>query len=96
MGAVRLINSSQEINETYSAELGIQHSDFRQSDCGRIGIVRGMKHAQRGTLMFSSYVGLGQASTVYKKKISGKSSTPKKYLKYLQPPKISRFCIYLP
>ena len=36
MGAVRLINSSQEITETYSAELCIQHSDFRQLDCGRI------------------------------------------------------------
>ena len=43
MGAVRLINSSQEINEAYSAELGIQHSDFPQSHCERI--VRGVKYA---------------------------------------------------
>ena len=40
-----------------------------------------------GTLIFSSYVGLGPASTVYqKKKILGISG---KYLKFLQPQKLS-------
>ena len=45
-----------------------------------------------GTLFFSAYVGSDPASTVHPKKISGISSTPKKYLKFLQPKKISQFC----
>ena len=35
-----------------------------------------------GTLIFSAYVGSDPASTVHPKKISGISSTPKKYLKF--------------
>ena len=46
-----------------------------------------------GTLIFSAYVGSDPASTVHPKKISEISSTPKKYVKFLQPKKISRFCI---
>ena len=45
-----------------------------------------------GTLIFSAYVGSDLASTVHPKKISGISSTPKKYLKFYQPKKISKFC----
>ena len=44
---------------------------------------------QGGTLIFSSYVGSGQASIFHQKKISGISSTPKKYLKFKQAQKIS-------
>ena len=40
-----------------------------------------------GTLNFSTYVGSDPASTLHPKKISGISSTPKKYLKVQQPPK---------
>ena len=40
-----------------------------------------------GTLIFSSYIGSGPASTLHPKKISEISSTPKKYLKFLQPQK---------
>ena len=35
-----------------------------------------------GTLIFSSYAGTDPAFTVYKKKISGISRTPKKYFKF--------------
>ena len=35
-----------------------------------------------GTLFFSAYVGSDPASTVHTQKISGISSTPKKYLKF--------------
>ena len=35
-----------------------------------------------GTLMFSSYVGSGPASTVHPQKKSGISSIPKKHLKF--------------
>ena len=35
-----------------------------------------------GTLIFYAYVGSDPASTVHPKKISGISSTPKKYLKF--------------
>ena len=35
-----------------------------------------------GTLIFSVYVGSDPASTVYPQKISGISSTPKKYLNF--------------
>ena len=35
-----------------------------------------------GVLYFSPYVGSDPAPTVYPKKISGISSTPKKYLKF--------------
>ena len=45
-----------------------------------------------GTLIFSSYVGSDPASIVHPKKISGISSTPKKYLKFQQPKKKSQFC----
>ena len=45
-----------------------------------------------GTLIFSAYVGLDPASTVHPQKISGISSTPKQYLKFKQPPKISQLC----
>ena len=45
-----------------------------------------------GTLIFFAYVGSDPASTVHPKKISGISSTPKKYLKFWQPPKISQLC----
>ena len=45
-----------------------------------------------GTLIFSAYVGSDPASTVQPQNISGISSTPKKYLKFLQPQKISQFC----
>ena len=38
-----------------------------------------------GTLIFFSYVGSCPASTVQPQKISGISSTPKKYLKFWQP-----------
>ena len=38
--------------------------------------------AQGGTLIFSAYVGSDPASTVHPQKISGISSTPKKYLKF--------------
>ena len=47
-----------------------------------------------GTLIFSAYVGSDPAFTLHPKKISEISSTPKKYLKFLQPKKISRFCIF--
>ena len=47
-----------------------------------------------GTLIFSAYVGSDPASTVHPKKISEISSTLKKYLKFLQPKKISLFCIF--
>ena len=47
-----------------------------------------------GTLIFSAYVGSDPASTVHPKKISEISNTLKKYLKFLQPQKISRFCIF--
>ena len=42
-----------------------------------------------GTLIFSAYVGSDPASTVHPQKISEISSTSKKYLKFLQPKKIS-------
>ena len=42
-----------------------------------------------GTLIFSAYVGSDPASALHPKKISGISSTPKKYLKFKQPKKIS-------
>ena len=45
-----------------------------------------------GTLIFSAYIGSDPASTIHPKKISGISSTPKKYLKFYQPQKISQFC----
>ena len=35
-----------------------------------------------GTLICSPYIGLGPASTIHPKKISGISSTAKKYLKF--------------
>ena len=35
-----------------------------------------------GTLIFSAYVGSDPASTLHPPKISGISSTPKKYLKF--------------
>ena len=44
------------------------------------------------TLIFSAYVGLDPASSAHPKKISGILSTPKKYLKFWQPKKISQFC----
>ena len=40
-----------------------------------------------GTLIFSSYVGSDPASTVHPKKISGISSTPKKYQEFQAPQK---------
>ena len=40
-----------------------------------------LMHPQGGTLIFSSYVGSGLASTIHPKKISGISSTPTKLLK---------------
>ena len=43
-------------------------------------------------LIFSAYVGLDPASTVHPKRISGISSTPKKYSKLKHPKKISQFC----
>ena len=48
-------------------------------------------YTQGGTLIFSSYIGSDPASTVHPQKISGISSTPKKYLKFYQPPKLSPF-----
>ena len=44
-----------------------------------------------GTLIFSSYVGLVSSSTVYPPKILG---ITRKYLKFLQPQKISLFCTF--
>ena len=41
-----------------------------------------VKTPRGGTLFFSTYVGSGPASTVPPKKISGFSSTPKRYLKF--------------
>ena len=49
-------------------------------------------HPKGGTLIFSAYVGSDPASTVHPQKISGISGTPKKYLKFKQPQKISQFC----
>ena len=46
-----------------------------------------------GTLIFSTYVGSGPASTVHLQKISGISSTPKKYLKFYNQKKYPLFCI---
>ena len=45
-----------------------------------------------GTLIFTSYVGSGPASTIHLQKISGISSTPKKYLKFYNPQKNPPFC----
>ena len=42
-----------------------------------------------GTLVFTAYVGWDPASTVHPLKIPGISSTPKKYLEFWQPQKIS-------
>ena len=47
-----------------------------------VGRQLGWAEAQGGTLLFSSYVGSGPASTVHPQKIPGISSTPKKYLKF--------------
>ena len=44
---------------------------------------------QGGTLIFSSYVGSRQASTVYPQKYQEFQAPPKKYLKFQQPQKIS-------
>ena len=41
-----------------------------------------------GTHHFSLYVGSGPASTIQPKKLSGISSTPKKYLKFNNPKNI--------
>ena len=48
-----------------------------------------------GTLTFSSYVGLGPASTGCRQKKSVLSSTPKKYLKFLPRKNIFIMYIYL-
>ena len=46
-------------------------------------------------IFFSPYVGLGPASTVHPKKYREyQAPPPKKYLKFLQPPKISLFCTF--
>ena len=42
-----------------------------------------------GTLIFSAYVGSDPAFALHPQKISGISSTPKKYLKFYKPQKIS-------
>ena len=47
-----------------------------------ISIPGGGEGGGGGTLFFSAYVGSDPASTVHPKKISGISSTPKKYLKF--------------
>ena len=47
-----------------------------------------------GTLTFSSYVGLGPASTVCYQKISGISSTPNNILKFLPRKNILILYIY--
>ena len=47
---------------------------------------------QGGTLIFSSYLGSGPASTVHPKKNIRNFKHPKKYLKFWQPSKNPQFC----
>ena len=58
----------------------LAHHEIVCAKCGKGGI--NLVIPQGGTLIFSTYVGSGPASTVHSKKISGISSTPKKYLKF--------------
>ena len=59
-----------------------------------LGLLSSHGKRQGGYSNFSAYVGSDPASTVHLQKISEISSTPKIYLKILQPQKISRLCIF--
>ena len=52
------------------------------SECGHVAYPGGGGGGGGGTQIFTVYVGSDPASTVHPKKISGVSSTPKKYLKF--------------